>query len=249
MVLYYTGTGNSRYVAERIAEQIGDSCEDLFDKIRANNYTAVHSDTPYIFASPTYCWQLPHILRDWISNTDFDGSKKAYFVLTCGDGIGNAGKFAARLCEKKGFEYMGCTKVVMPENYIAMFDAPDEKGAREIIEKAEASIAEAADLIKGESPLPLKKVTAFERIASGPAFNNAFYKIFVRSDKFYATDECIGCGKCVTVCPLKNVELKDGKPKWNGECTHCMACICHCPKEAIEYGNKSKGKPRYKCPI
>ena len=28
-------------------------------------------------------------------------------------------------------------------------------------------------------------------------------------------------------------------------CTHCMACICYCPKEAIEYGKKSKGKPRY----
>ena len=25
----------------------------------------------------------------------------------------------------------------------------------------------------------------------------------------------------------------------------CMACICYCPKEAIEYGKKSKGKPRY----
>ena len=28
-------------------------------------------------------------------------------------------------------------------------------------------------------------------------------------------------------------------------CTHCMACICYCPAEAIEYGKKSLGKPRY----
>nr|WP_264291386.1 MULTISPECIES: hypothetical protein [unclassified Dorea] len=28
-------------------------------------------------------------------------------------------------------------------------------------------------------------------------------------------------------------------------CTHCMACICYCPAEAIEYGKKSVGKPRY----
>ena len=32
---------------------------------------------------------------------------------------------------------------------------------------------------------------------------------------------------------------------WGKNCTHCMACICYCPKEAIEYGKKSKGKPRY----
>ena len=46
-----------------------------------------------------------------------------------------------------------------------------------------------------------------------------------------------------------NVSLKDGKLLWGDQCTHCMACICKCPKEAIEYGNRSKGKPRYQCPL
>ena len=46
-------------------------------------------------------------------------------------------------------------------------------------------------------------------------------------------------------CPLNNIRLENGKPVWGKNCTHCMACICYCPKEAIEYGKKSKGKPRY----
>ena len=56
---------------------------------------------------------------------------------------------------------------------------------------------------------------------------------------------CIGCGRCVELCPLNNVHLKNGKPVWGKNCTHCMACICYCPKEAIEYGKKSREKPRY----
>lgn len=28
-------------------------------------------------------------------------------------------------------------------------------------------------------------------------------------------------------------------------CMHCMACICSCPVDAIEYGKKSVGQPRY----
>ena len=44
---------------------------------------------------------------------------------------------------------------------------------------------------------------------------------------------------------MNNVTLKDGKPSWGKNCTHCMACICYCPKEAIEYGKKSVGQPRY----
>ena len=57
--------------------------------------------------------------------------------------------------------------------------------------------------------------------------------------------DCIGCGQCVKRCPMNNVALKDGKPSWGKNCTHCMACICYCPKEAIEYGKKSVGQPRY----
>ena len=60
-----------------------------------------------------------------------------------------------------------------------------------------------------------------------------------------ADQTCTGCGKCVKVCPLNNVTMKNKKPVWEKHCTHCMACICYCPAEAIEYGRKSVGKPRY----
>lgn len=49
------------------------------------------------------------------------------------------------------------------------------------------------------------------------------------------------------LCPLNNITLEDGKPLWGGNCTHCMACISYCPTEAIEYGRRSVGKPRYRC--
>ena len=61
------------------------------------------------------------------------------------------------------------------------------------------------------------------------------------------TDACIGCGKCERVCVLKNISIREGRPIWGEECTHCMACICGCPTEAIEYGKRSQGKPRYQC--
>ena len=75
--------------------------------------------------------------------------------------------------------------------------------------------------------------------------NPVFYRFFVKAEAFRATEACIGCGKCVELCPLNNIHLENGKPVWGKNCTHCMACICYCPKEAIEYGKKSKGKPRY----
>ena len=59
------------------------------------------------------------------------------------------------------------------------------------------------------------------------------------------TSQCTGCGKCVERCPLNNIKLSNKKPVWGKNCTHCMACIAGCPNEAIEYGKKTQGKPRY----
>ena len=48
---------------------------------------------------------------------------------------------------------------------------------------------------------------------SGPV-NPVFYRFFVKADAFRATDACIGCGKCVELCPLNNIRLENGKPVW-----------------------------------
>lgn len=248
MVLYFSGTGNSAYVAKKIANGVQDEIISLNDKIRNSDYTKLNSAKPWIFVVPTYGWQIPRIVRDWILRADLHGNRQAYFVMTCGGDIGNAGKYVKELCGKKGFQYMGCLEVVMPENYVAMFPVPDEEKAKEIIERAEPVIAEAINCIQNGKAFPGKKIGMGDKISSG-VVNSVFYPVFVHAKKFYTTSECVGCGVCAKVCPLQNVTMEKGKPKWGDHCTHCMACICKCPKKAIEYGNKSKGKPRYQCPV
>ena len=98
--------------------------------------------------------------------------------------------------------------------------------------------------LKAGQEFPPPRDNLYDRFMSGPV-NPVFYRFFVKADAFRATDACIGCGRCVELCPLNNIRLENGKPVWGKNCTHCMACICYCPKEAIEYGEKSKGKPRY----
>lgn len=248
LVLYYTGTGNSEYVAKKIGEQTGDEVINLFDKIKRHDYSEIYSDRPFVIVFPTYAWQMPRILKNFVRRTTFTGNKNVYFVTTCGGSMGNMPKYLSGLCSQKAFAYMGCAEVVMPENYIAMFNAPEREEAVKIVKNADVAIKNIVDVIRHNGTIPEKKVGISGKISSGMV-NAIFYPVFVSAKKFYATDSCIGCGKCVKVCPLGNVSLKEGRPVWGGQCTHCMACICKCPKEAIEYGKKSKGKPRYQCPL
>ena len=164
--------------------------------------------------------------------------------MTCGSEIGNADRYNHDLCTEKGLACMGTAQIVMPENYIAMFSAPQADKAREIVAQAEPSIDRAIAAIQaGECFAPTRN-NLYDRFMSGPV-NPIFYKFFVKADAFTVSDACIGCGQCAKRCPMNNVTLKDGKPVWGRNCTHCMACICYCPVSAIEYGKKSVGQPRY----
>jgi len=246
MIIYFSGTGNSRYCAEMLADKVEDELLDSFNFIKDGISAELISSKPWVFVSPTYCWQLPHIFADFIRRSHFKGSKEAYFVMTCGSDIGNAGEKIQKLCEEVGLDFKGVLPVVMPENYIAMFEVPPSEIAKRIVLVAKRALLKAVRLIQKREQFPEQKVHLADKFKSGPV-NPLFYKLFVKAKAFYATDKCVGCGKCANTCVMNNISLEGGKPKWGDKCTHCMACICSCPTEAIEYGKKSLGKPRYIC--
>ena len=215
--------------------------------IKAHRKAELHSERPWVFVAPTYAWQLPHVFEDYIRAGSFTGTEAAYFVMTCGDEIGNAGASIGRLCKEKGVVFQGVLQLPMPENYIALYSAPAYEETKLIIAAAEPLIAETAERIRSHQKIPEHKTGLVDIVKSG-VVNPVFYKLYVRSDKFYVKETCISCGKCAKSCPLNNIEMKDGRPAWGKNCTHCMACICGCPASAIEYGKHSIGLQRYQCP-
>lgn len=247
MVLYFSGTGNSKYCADVIARRLNQTAVDCAPYIKNSQQLCMESEDAWVFCAPTYAWQLPRVFANLIKNAELSGSKKAYFVMTCGSEIGAARFKIEALCREKGLEFMGVHEAVMPENYLAMFSVPKEKTAVKIVHAATPALEAAAEKIANSQRLENKKITLADRVKSAPV-NLLFYPLCVKAKDFYAKDNCVACGKCAEVCPLNNIKIVDNKPVWGKDCTHCMACICRCPVEAIEYGKKSEGKRRYICP-
>lgn len=247
MILYFSGTGNSEYTAKRLAKELQDETASLFQKIRSHDFGGLSSEKPWVIVTPTYGWRIPRIVQEWMSNTKFSGARDIYFVMTCGGSIGNAASYVEKLCSGKGLSFRGCIPVIMPENYIALFEAPAHEEALEIIGRAEPVIDETARLIKNRETYAQPAVTLKDRLSSG-IVNDIYYPVFIHAKKFYATEKCTSCGLCERVCPLNNISIVDGKAVWGDHCTHCMACICRCPAGAVEYGSHSRGLARYRCP-
>lgn len=247
MIVYFTGTGNSRYCAEFLADRLDDVCTDALGYIRDGIAADLHSQKPWVFVCPTYSWQIPRVFAQFIRSGKFTGNPDAYFVMTCGSEVGNPEPNNRAVCGTAGLEYRGTAPVVMPENYIAMFSAPGPEEARRIVEAASPTLEKIAETLRGGKDLPVLPVHMLDKLKSGPV-NTGFYRFYVKAKPFTVSDACVSCGRCEEACPLGNILLRDGLPEWGDCCTHCMACICGCPVRAIEYGRTSKGKPRYQCP-
>lgn len=54
MILYFSGTGNSKYVAQRMAEALNQSLLSMNDRIRSHDTSPVETDERLVIVTPTY---------------------------------------------------------------------------------------------------------------------------------------------------------------------------------------------------
>ncbi|MCR5803885.1 MAG: EFR1 family ferrodoxin [Clostridia bacterium] len=247
MFFYFSGTGNSRFVAERVARSIDQEAIDVTTYTKDKKTPAFTDEGVYVFVCPSYMSAPARSMTEFIESATFPKGARAFFIVTCAVSMGISPRVCSELCEKKGLEYVGAAQVVMPQNYIALFKMQSTEENKKIVKDALPSIDKIADMIKNGEKTDDKVIKSFE-YALTKWVRDVYYKGFMKTKKFKATDACISCGKCAKVCPLSNISMNGNKPSWGKNCTHCMACINQCPKEAIEYGKGSVGKTRYKGP-
>ncbi len=157
------------------------------DRIKEGDTSPVKTDDLLVIVTPTYAWRIPRLVKNWLRQTEFPGAKQAWFVMTCGGEIGNAAKYNHALCREKQPAYMGTAQIVMPENYIAMFNAPQAEEARQIIAKAEPDIDRAISAIAADQVFPVPRNNLYDRFMSGPV-NPIFYSFFVKAKAFAASN-------------------------------------------------------------
>lgn len=245
MILYFTGTGNSRYIARELGNLLGDSMYSIGDDLRNGRTGHFTKEPTLVFVVPTYMSRMPPNVEKYIQDSDFLGCGCAYFVFSAAQAVGNAAKYCKKLCDKKNLIYMGTAAVKSPANYVVMYDVLPKSEAQQEMERSIPAMEKLADQIRHRSMIKLDD--AFSGHKPFSAVAPAILKMASAKD-FHVSDACISCGSCERVCPLGNVSLQNGKPVWGARCTHCMGCISICPKKAIDYGKKTQDRNRYYLP-
>lgn len=243
MILYFSGTGNSRYVAERLADELGD---DTPIDITASPITITLDHKQVIWVFPIYSWGVPPVVLNFINTVEITGSWRHWMVCTCGDDIGQAHRQWRKAVTERGWDAGGTFSVIMPNTYTLMkgFDIDSDAVIRQKISAAANRIHDIAIcMMQGREP---DDVTTgrFASIKSKLIYP-WFVKHAMSPKPFHTTDSCTGCGKCVSSCPLGNISMTDRRPKWDNECALCLRCYHICPSHAVSYGRATKDKGQY----
>lgn len=247
MILYFSGTGNSRHVAtelSRLLGPVGRPCKMMTPGME------IDGKCPWIvFVFPIYSWGLPPYVQRCVETLTWPksfNSKATFMVATCGDDAGLADRQFASMAKRRGWHFEGAATVQMPNNYVCMkgFDTDPAGVEAAKLKGCGKQISAVADWIMHRAPAPgyLKGNWAwvksriiypwFKRHAMDPA-------------KFRATDACVGCGLCARSCPLGNISMNGKRPSWGGDCAFCLGCYHVCPHHAVDWNNKTANKGQY----
>ncbi|MDT8390228.1 MAG: EFR1 family ferrodoxin [Lentisphaeria bacterium] len=245
VIFWFSGTGNSYYVARRICDGLPGA--DLRPVVSRGEVKLL-PDTHVILVAPVYSWAPPRAVQQFINRLPGRNVTRVTAVLTHGAAPGGAAALTAGQFRRAGMPNARVFTMRMVENYPPFGGAPKQEKIDKFLTAAETQLGIIRQAIaEGKHHPP----SAGSRLLVIPSLliNALFRKTLPRSDKkFTVTDACNGCGTCVSVCPVNNIDLATGKPVWKGKCEQCFACFHWCPNRAILYGERSAKQDRYHHP-
>lgn len=253
MIFYFSGTGNTKWAANELAQQTGERLLFIPQELRGGCHYVLEPNERIGFCFPVHGWQPPAIVRSFVKRLQFKSSGKKHFcfaLCTCGDETGDAMGIFGRLLQAKGLQLDSAYSLIMPETYVCLPFMHTDTQARERqkIAQAQKELAIIAQEIKENSKNHF-------RLTKGPAPLLYSYVIGTLFNRWMITDKpfkvnqekCVGCGRCSQVCPTQNIRLDSHKhPTYSHQsCTCCLACYHFCPQHAINYGPLTKKRGQY----
>lgn len=254
MVYYFSGTGNSTFVATTLGNFLGIRQEFIPS---LNTEEMEMPEERIILVFPVYSWGVPPLISKFIKNLKPEFWQRAKdlglsvdCVMTCGDETALAPEMITKDLKEVGIEVNSIWSVIMPNNYVILpgFDVDKKEIEKRKLNECEARIMEIAQsLNRGDKRIDVTRgnLAWLKSKLVFPLFKR--WGIFPK--QWHYTESCISCGQCEKICPLLNVTMEDRHPKWGKNCCSCLGCYHVCPVHAVEYGKETRKKGQYLFPL
>lgn len=244
IIHYFTGTGNSLEIARTLAQSIpGAQLRSLAASYREGALDIEADCVGFVF--PVHFFGIPPVLRHLLESASWGSVKHTFAIANSGGMPGAALYQAAQLIRQGGGKLDAGYLVLMPDNYLPMFQAPTAVFQQKCFDAWERRLPEIAAEIRQRKAVGIEKSKMRVDRFIAPFTYPTVYKFKEMDREFWLTEACNGCSVCAKSCSYGNIEMSGGKPEWQHRCEMCLRCIHICPQKAIQYKKSTLKKGRY----
>ncbi|WP_069999019.1 EFR1 family ferrodoxin [Cellulosilyticum sp. I15G10I2] len=261
VIYYFSGTGNTWWLAKALQEKLSQhkhqvACHSI-ETLTAKEGIDLPGDFDHIiFGFPVYGSTAPKLMLDFMHHfPDAAHSQTVSVFGTHALASGDTAYHISKLLAKKGYLIKQTMHFTMMTNlHIPRFRFLPPRNDYRVSKLHQKTLPKVEKLAHA--------ITFDKNIIVGKNLPGFLLGYLQRShvDKLIATasrdfevdmSRCTRCNKCQRICPVHNIVKTDSSYTFKNNCILCMRCYSQCPKCAILIGKASSDEikyPRYRGP-
>lgn len=267
LFLYFSGTGNTDYVAHYLARHSALTMDGLRLEIelRPMEWQPASAVTDFdllSFGFPVYAGDSPNLIQAYLAQLPAGEGRGAFVFCTKGAYAAGAVRLNLQRLAMRGYAPLAGQSILMPGTDGLSMVSKGSWMARKALEKDYNHLDEADRLAERMASVmsemrdgrPVETLRMSLPAQPKPTLPDRLWAYLYKLAEDYTrnrlrTDEqCANCGLCARICPVDNVEMRDGSPHFSDRCVLCLRCLHACPQEAIQIGKITVGKFRWRGP-
>ncbi len=241
-IYYFSGTGNTLYAAHHLANRLGAKLKPVAALV---NESGIETDADAIgIVFPVYYGDLPVVVKKFLGHLEKIKGKYIFAVATYGGGAGSSFKTMSQILEARGGILSASYGVHMPQNAFRKPWENNDATLDHALRKMERIADDAKDRKTGKHypGVLMKPILCLMHEAFKPLYKKGMLKysnaspetdfdmlVHLADKSFTVSDACNGCRICANVCPVRNINIANGRPIWLNRCENCLACYDWCP--------------------
>ncbi len=246
-IYYFSGTGNSLYVAREMQKLIPNSLLiPIVSKLKRDIIKTNAEIIGLVF--PVHALTIPIAVKRFLKKADISKAEYIFAIATRGATFFRGFELMDKLLTRKKKRLHAHFILTMglndPKNKSYQSPDADEIARLETIVQKRLNTIQNIILNKrisrekdmeyaiGFSYHPIINYLLEKAVLWGMAFSEYIGGV----NYFYTDDKCIGCGICEEICLAQKIKMRDKRPVWqkNVFCYMCYACINFCPVKAVQ---------------
>ena len=244
LTLYFSGTGNTKFIAELFSRQMGARCISI--ETDSDFVREIQSNDTIAFCYPIYGSRVPRNMREFTAKyMSYLNGKKIIILVTQMLFSGDGARVFTDMFWDNAIDVIYAEHFKMPNNVsnILIFRKPGRKKMQKYILNAEEKMSVVCNDIRN-GVVKKRGFSFFSQILGnmqGKSWQGNSKEIYPGSASIEYKAQtgvrirknCNACNLCVDICPVFNLANVRGKITQRGNCIVCYRCVNQCPKRAI----------------